>query len=591
MKHYLLSWYGITDLRAALGLEPTDGPILSALKTGKYSDAFILAYTNPAKPQQDASIIEQTRWDRWRTSDPEARLHIHRDEAQRLVDDLSNTETGHGLFTDWLKAQLDTYGVICNITVIPQELKHLNDAQAIFDAATSAVKLTLKDDCEKSITTYVSPGTPVMAYTWALIARAHPQHNIEVIATSEPRLPPETVDLPKGLLTPLVTGPQTAKPSEYDAIIHLLGRERMPIFFGMLQFKAALHIFITTEEYQHAGNVLSRCLPKGCQSETVMITDAFKPADTRRAIEKQLRRLPSAARVAVNLTGGTKLMFAGALAACWELGLEPFYFEIKDHKVVFIRDGLTVPFIGARSVDDYLLVNGFDVITSGRWVENPALCARLDVTRKLWEARKTLGRLYRTSDFRHYDEPWGKGRNPRFSWKWEDSQASFDDRGEATLVLNGKTIPVPRCDDYGKYLGGGWLEEYVCTLLHTVEERGVIYDVRIGMEVDYANRTKPLDDMPNGEFDCAFTDGKRLWLVECKAGNVKQEHIQKLENNLRTYGGIAARGILVSSFPIASRHAERIRSSTAIVSVHSDGLNSKTLEKIVTSEFTHSCKQ
>jgi hypothetical protein len=588
MKHYLLTWYGITDLRAALGLEPTDGPILSALKTGKFTDVVILAYTNPSKSQHGYSNDARTQWENWRTSDPETRLQIPRDIAQQAVDDVSNTETGHVLFTDWLKTQLETNGIPCNMVVIPQELKHLNDAQAIFDAAASAVKLTLEDDCEKSITTYVSPGTPVMAYTWALIARAHPQHNIAVIASSEPRLPPETVDLPKGLLTPLVTGPQTAKPSEYDAMIHLLGRERMPIYFGMLQFKAALHIFITTQDYQHAGIVLSRCLPKDCQSKTVTILDAFKPADTRRAIEEQVCKLPSKARVAVNLTGGTKLMFAGALAACWELGLEPFYFEINDHNILFIRDGLTVPFIGAKSVDEYFVVNGFDVIKSGRWEENPVRAARQDVTRKLWEARRALGRLYQTSDFRNYHVPWGKGRNPRFSWKWEDSQASFDDRGEATLVLNGKTIPVTKCDDYGQYLGGGWLEEYVYSLLRAVEKRGLIYDVRIGMEVDYANRTQPLDKMPNGEFDCAFTDGKRLWLVECKAGNVKQEHIQKLENNLKTYGGIAARGILVSSFPVLSRHAKRISSSTAIVAVQAEEVSSKVLEKIVTSEFSHS---
>lgn len=37
VKRYLLTWYGITDLRAALGVEATDGPILSALKTGRYT--------------------------------------------------------------------------------------------------------------------------------------------------------------------------------------------------------------------------------------------------------------------------------------------------------------------------------------------------------------------------------------------------------------------------------------------------------------------------------------------------------------------------------------------------------------------------
>jgi len=485
--------------------------------------------------------------------------------------------------TDWLKTELATNEVPCNIQVISWELRHLNDAQGIFDAAASAVSLALADASEKTITTYVSPGTPVMAYTWALIARAHPQHNIAVIASSEPRLPPETIDLPKDLLMPMVTGHQTPKPSEYDAIIHLLGRERMPIYFGMLQFKAGLHVFITTQDYQHAGNVLSRCLPAACQSKTVTIQDPFKPADTRRAIEKQVSKLPSMARVAVNLTGGTKLMFAGALAACWERGLEPFYFEINDHNIIFIRDGVTVPFIGAKSVADFFVVNGFDVITNGRWEENPCRAARMNITKELWEARETLGQLYMTPEFRNYHVPFGKGRNPPFIWKWGDSQASFNEKGEVTLVLNGVAHSVPACDDYGQYLSGGWLEEYVFTLLREIEERGLIHDLRIGMEVDYSGNVHHSNKPPSGEFDCAFTDGKRLWLVECKAGKVKQEHIQKLENNLKTYGGIAARGILVSSFSIVPTLAKRIRSSTAICAVQAGEVRSDVFERVIAS--------
>jgi len=91
------------------------------------------------------------------------------------------------------------------------------------------------------------------------------------------------------------------------------------------------------------------------------------------------------------------------------------------------------------------------------------------------------------------------------------------------------------------------------------------------------------NEPPSGEFDCAFTDGKRLWLVECKAGNVKQEHIQKLENNLKTYGGIAARGILVSSFTIVPALAKRIRSSTAICAVQAGEVRSDVLERLIAS--------
>ena len=54
------------------------------------------------------------------------------------------------------------------------------------------------------------------------------------------------------------------------------------------------------------------------------------------------------------MTGGTKLMFAGALSACWELDLDPFYFEIRHHNVIFLRDGTHVPFVGISDVEDFL---------------------------------------------------------------------------------------------------------------------------------------------------------------------------------------------------------------------------------------------
>lgn len=74
-----------------------------------------------------------------------------------------------------------------------------------------------------------------------------------------------------------------------------------------------------------------------------------------------------------------------------------------------------------------------------------------------------------------------------------------------------------------------------------------------------------------------------LWLVECKAGTVKQVDIQKLENNLRVYGGVAARGILVTSFPLTPAHVSRISSSTSICAVHPQILSTEVLRDIVCS--------
>ncbi len=583
MKNYLLTWYGITDLRAALGLEVTDGPIFGALKTGEFTDVVILGYTNPGKASNAFTGELREKWEKLRQTDLEERLRFPRNEAQQFVDAVSNTATGHTLFVNWLKAGIAAAGIICNIQIIPKELKHLNDAHGIYDSAASALKLALSDVEEKMLTVFISPGTPVMAYTWALLARANPQHNIAVIASSDPRKPPEKIDLPKELVMPVLTAAQTVKPSGFDVIIHLLGRERMPIYFGMLQFQAHEHIFITTQDFNDAARILSRLLPNDCKHKIVTIPSPFNPGDTRKAIEKQLNQFSPEAKISVNLTGGTKLMFAGALSACWERGLEPFYFEINHHNIIFIRDGSTIPFVGAKSVNDFLAVNGFKITNQGYWTDCQCREARLTVTQKLWEQRQTLGKLYQTPTFRKYNAPRGWKRNPPFDWIWGKSQATFNSRGQGTLILDDEAIIIPDCDDFGQYLGGGWFEEHVFSLLRQLEQKGLIFDLRIGLEADYADKFHAPQDMPVGEFDCSFTNGKRLWIVECKAGQVKQDHIQKLENNLKTYGGIAAKGILASSFPITPPLMKRISHSTSIRAIHPGELNTETLRRIISS--------
>ena len=113
---------------------------------------------------------------------------------------------------------------------------------------------------------------------------------------------------------------------------------------------------------------------------------------------------------------------------------------------------------------------------------------------------------------------------------------------------------------------------------------GRIFDLRIGMEVMGAGQIPHPWQMPVGEFDCVFTNGNRLFIVECKSGAVKQEHIQKLENNVKTYGGIAAKGILFTSFPLNPAHQTRIASSTSIKTVRPTELDTLGLLKVIFSQ-------
>ena len=583
MKHYLLSWYGMTDLRAALKLEDTDGPVLSALRTGEYSDAVILAYTDPTKDPQAFAGPLQDEWRQWVSAPPSARPVLSREQIHRFVDTLSNTASGHELFAVWLRGALDALGVKASIQIIPRELKKLNDARGIHAAATEAVRAALRDPDDKRVTTYVSPGTPVMAYTWALIARSNPQLKIGVLSSSDPRKPPEQIELPKELLSAAIHAPQGANAGGYDLVIHLLGEQTIPVFFGMRQFSAKEHLLLTTKEYEAQAHRLATTT--ATRLAPVVVPDPFKPADTRKAITKQVAELAPGAKVAVNMTGGTKLMFAGALSACWELGLDPFYVEIRNHNIIFLRDGTQVPFVGISDVEDFLRAGDFNVVSPGRWPHDPTAAKnqRLSETQKIWAKRDALRELYRGKPFQDLLYRWDKSKAKDrhtwpFSFSWAQGKASIEKEGPPQLVLHGEAIAVPR-HGFFPFLAGAWLEEYVFSLLRPLESEGVVRDIRVGLEIGYRKSERARQAAQ--EFDVSFTDGKRLWVVECKAGNVKQDAIQKLANNIKLYGGIAARGLLISSFPLLDEHKNRLATLPSIVAVDPDELSTETLRNII----------
>ena len=553
-KHYLLTWYGITDLRASLGFEPTDGPVLGALRTGRFTDVIILGYTNPNKSEDVFSDALRREWENLRNQPLETRLAYPRNKVQVIIDAVSNTENGHSIFRDFIKAaQLPV-----RIQFLPQELSHLNDARAIDEAARKALRLALSDEDEKDVTCFLSPGTPVMAYTWGMVSRTNPQLNLRVIASSDPRKPPESINLPKDLTSPFLDVKNDNRPAEFDVLIHLLGTgTNLPQYFSAVQFPARTHWFITsTDSNRLAG--LQRLLPPD-STMGIKYIDAFNPKESLQAFESIIRQLPSSTRIGADLTGGTKLMFAGALNACNEfLNVEPFYYDIKENNITFIRTGSSIPFKGVRTIDGFFTANGFDISNPGYWEDKPVREERKEITLKLWENRSVFERLYNNKAFKNL-----KKTDSKFHISSKGIIASLKG-GKPKIILNGESLSVPDCTDFPSYLCGGWLEEYAYLYYLPKLMDGTIFDLRTGMSVVRSGDVLKPGEMPTGEFDCVFTDGYRLFIVECKARPITQEHFQKLENNLKTYGGIAAKGIFFSTYPLSEALQARISSSTSI---------------------------
>jgi len=144
-------------------------------------------------------------------------------------------------------------------------------------------------------------------------------------------------------------------------------------------------------------------------------------------------------------------------------------------------------------------------------------------------------------------------------------EAILDKQGRAHLDLNGLKFTSRHCPDFAKYLAGGWLEEYAYLILKPLLRQGIIRDLRIGLEVAWASSGDGQKRLPVQEFDIVLTGGKRLFIIECKAGSVLSDHVYKLQNCVRNYGGVDARGLMVSAFrPHHALTRKRLENATNI---------------------------
>jgi hypothetical protein len=564
MKKYLMTWYGITDFRASLGLEASTGPVLGALLADSYSNVVILGYTKLDKTKP----IEENE-----TENFEQKLLELKDSTQAMarpfINQFANTEEAHNHFIKWLQKCLQDAGKTTTVDFNSVLLNHLNDTEGIYEAATQSLNEISTKDGEKLVTLFLSPGTPVMAFVWAFAALRHPTLKKRLLASSQADKPPEKIVLPnewlewhgKQVRTTLTDSTQ------YDVIFHLFGEQRMPSLLGVMQFPSRKHVFVNSGQFP--AEVMKQFIGEAEFGE--LSVDPYDPESVRAAILKLIEENPANVRVGFNLTGGTKLMYAGALAACRKVNATPFYFDSRNNKVIFLDGFHSFDTQLISSVETFIKLNGNHLFISnqGHWddvagADDPN---RTALTKKLWSQRFIISGLYRRLADGYNDNP---GRNFQLHYRHEKANteitASLKEGHKAEILIkrpNGKesVYRFQNWPDFARYLSGGWFEEYTFLRLQPLVASGVIKDLRIGLQVSFKEESKhdrssslrsQLNDVFGDtyqELDIVFTDGRRLYVLECKAGAVKGEYVRKLESITRYFGGIEGQGILACCFP------------------------------------------
>ncbi|MCQ2837005.1 DUF1887 family protein [Helicobacter pylori] len=92
--------------------------------------------------------------------------------------------------------------------------------------------------------------------------------------------------------------------------------------------------------------------------------------------------------------------------------------------------------------------------------------------------------------------------------------------------------------------------KYIYFELLNLLDKQVIYDLRLNMRLSAESMTAIQgDERPiYAELDMAFSDGKNLYVVECKSGELKNKGaLTTLSTNTQIFGGSNAKCILISS--------------------------------------------
>ena len=578
MKKYLLTWYGLTDFRASLGLEQTTGPILRALLSEDYTDVVILGFTHPEKTKNADEF--QQKIVEIEGSDPAT--------ARLFLDQFSNSAEAHNHFNHWLKKQLRDADKKVDVSFHSVGLKHLNDTEGIYEAATQSLNTVAAIEGEKLVTLYLSPGTPVMAFVWAFAALRHPTLKKRLIASSQPGRPPESIALPSEWLE--WHGRQVRTPNahsdQYDVIFHLFGEQRMPNLLGVIQFSSRKHIFVNSAQF--SADVMKQFLGEAEYSEIPV--DPYDPENVRSTILNLISKMSADAKIGFNLTGGTKLMYAGALAACRKVNATPFYFNSRNNQLVYLSDFKKVDTKLITSVETFIQLNGNNLFISkaGHWDDIPGIKSqdRKSLTNELWQARSKISRLYKKlSEYNDDFEPFELHKGNIYVKLSKDKNAK--------ISIGSKHFEFKEWPDFAKYLSGGWFEEYTFMKLQPLVEANLIKDMRIGLEVSFKEDNATAGARSFGaqlsslfgdtyqEFDITFTEGRRLYVIECKAGNLNSEHVMKLQNIIHYFGGIEGKAVLASCFhPTNKVVKKKINDARNLQSVSGDNLF-KQLEKIV----------
>jgi hypothetical protein len=328
-------------------------------------------------------------------------------------------------------------------------------------------------------------------------------------------------------------------------------------------------VMLVSPDMRQRADWLAEVLqPRGIRVERRDLADAYDVEDIRnRVLEVIAER--SHETVALNVTGGTKLMAIAAYEVFFTAGMPIFYVHPERDRLIWMHP----PGLPHRDLADRIKLDAFLKAHGADLAERPAHYGMAESRKRLAEGLVAKVDRYQsalsTLNWAAMKaEAEGSLVSPAISAQLRrDGLRELLDWFEAEGLISVNRGRLHFADEAARFFAnGGWLEQYVYATVQALKrDDSAIQDIGRGLEV-----SRPAADRGRiiNELDVAFLAQNRLHVVECKTrkfndetenGGAGAEAVYKLDALANLLGGLQAKAMLVSYQPLKPSILNRAR--------------------------------
>lgn len=360
---------------------------------------------------------------------------------------------------------------------------------------------------------------------------------------------------------------------KYDIHVCLVSAQAAPNLLPILDsaFKPKKAIFLVSKTMKQRAEYLAKTFEKlNVKVKLKNISDEFNFGLMEDEIFKLVEEYENES-IALNVTGGTKLMSIAAENAFSALGKPIFYIDTDSNHILFISKNEEQKWLpnlemkAKNKIDIYLSAYGSTVLSTQNPIERKKYLPAIEPFIKNYDNYTQvipLLNLHATlSQSNGYKSEYTKDNKK--TGKLDELLLGLDYQG--LLNYDGQTIDFKN-REIKTFLNGGWLEDYTYFQLKEIAN---IEDIACGADVanpkfklgknEYSSENKG----NKNEFDIVFMAKNKLHIIECKTqlmdknGGIKADDILYKLETLKDYGGLMTKKCLVSYFDVPEQVKNR----------------------------------